>query len=167
MRIARHQQLSATSGARVRRGVTLLEVLVAIYIVGIGLLALLALFPLGMLRMAQAVQDDRVAVLATESVALSKAGTDLVSRTVEYVIVSADAESADPQTAAGLRAEFEDLEAWAADLEGRLIDIKPLVQDRRTRKQFLVSLAQIRGIQALTAETVELLRLLEGPNSPF
>jgi type II secretory pathway pseudopilin PulG len=44
-----------------RRGATLLEVLVAIFVMGIGLLALLTLFPLGALRMAQAIQDERCA----------------------------------------------------------------------------------------------------------
>lgn len=44
-----------------RSGATLLEVLVAIFVMGIGLLALLVLFPLGALRMAQAIQDDRCA----------------------------------------------------------------------------------------------------------
>src|SRR4051812_18636147 len=47
-----------------RHGVTLLEVLVAIFVMGIGLLALMVLFPLGALRMAQAIQDDRVAQCA-------------------------------------------------------------------------------------------------------
>src|SRR2546430_7170418 len=42
-----------------RPGITLVEVLVAILIVGVGLLALLTLFPLGALEMAQAVKDDR------------------------------------------------------------------------------------------------------------
>ncbi len=42
-----------------RRGVTLTEVLVAIFIMGIGLLSLLVLFPLGALQMAQAIRDDR------------------------------------------------------------------------------------------------------------
>lgn len=154
-------------GSPGRLGVTLLEVLIAIYIMGIGLLALLALFPLGMLSMAQAVQDDRVAVLAAESVALSETGADLISRTTQYVIISANAGSADPQTAAGLAAEFEDLEIWAADLERRLIDLKPLVQNRKLRKQFLASLAQVRGIQVIAGEVVELLQPLGDPNSPF
>lgn len=44
-----------------RSGTTLVEVLVAIFVMGIGLLALLVLFPLGALRMAQAIQDDRCA----------------------------------------------------------------------------------------------------------
>ena len=39
-----------------RRGATLLEVLVAIFVMGIGMLALLALFPLGVLTMRQAIQ---------------------------------------------------------------------------------------------------------------
>jgi len=42
-----------------RPGVTLVEVLVAILITGIGLLSLLVLFPMGALEMAQAVKDDR------------------------------------------------------------------------------------------------------------
>src|SRR3954464_8722899 len=42
-----------------RPGVTLVEVLVAILITAVGLLALLTLFPLGALEMAQAIKDDR------------------------------------------------------------------------------------------------------------
>jgi len=42
-----------------RTGATLIEVLVAIFVMGIGLLALLTLFPLGALTMAQAIQNDR------------------------------------------------------------------------------------------------------------
>jgi type II secretory pathway pseudopilin PulG len=44
-----------------RSGITLVEVLVAIFIMGIGLLALLTLFPLGAISMAQQVQADRAA----------------------------------------------------------------------------------------------------------
>lgn len=43
-----------------RPGVTLMEVLVAIMIMGVGLLALLTLFPLGAMEMVQSVKDDRV-----------------------------------------------------------------------------------------------------------
>src|SRR5260370_19633315 len=42
-------------------GATLLEVLVAIFVMGIGMLALLTLFPIGALRMAKAIQDERCA----------------------------------------------------------------------------------------------------------
>jgi hypothetical protein len=44
-----------------RTGVTLLETLVAIFVMALGLIALLTLFPLGALNMAQAIKDDRTA----------------------------------------------------------------------------------------------------------
>jgi prepilin-type N-terminal cleavage/methylation domain-containing protein len=47
-----------------RPGITLLEVLVALFVMGIGLLALLALFPLGAVNMAQALRNDRAASAA-------------------------------------------------------------------------------------------------------
>jgi prepilin-type N-terminal cleavage/methylation domain-containing protein len=49
-----------------RPGITLIEVLVAIFIMAIGLLALLTLFPLGALRMSQALMYDRAASAASE-----------------------------------------------------------------------------------------------------
>jgi prepilin-type N-terminal cleavage/methylation domain-containing protein len=52
------------------RGITLTEVLVAIFIMGIGLLALLSLFPLGALTMAQAIKDDRESQLQDVAVSL-------------------------------------------------------------------------------------------------
>ncbi len=42
-----------------RSGMTLVEVLVAIFIMGIGLVALLTLFPIGILRIAQSIRDDK------------------------------------------------------------------------------------------------------------
>lgn len=53
-----------------RRAVTLIEVLVAIFIMALGMMALLTLFPLGALRMAQAIQDDRTAACAASANAI-------------------------------------------------------------------------------------------------
>jgi hypothetical protein len=47
-----------------RRGITLSEVLVAMFVLTIGLMGILALFPLGAAQMAQAVKDERTAQLA-------------------------------------------------------------------------------------------------------
>jgi hypothetical protein len=55
-----------------RPAVTLMEVLIAMFIMAIGMLALLALFPVGAVSMAQALKDDRCANAASvaENVAI-------------------------------------------------------------------------------------------------
>ncbi len=45
----------------------MIEVLVAIFVMAIGLMALLALFPLGVLRMGKAIQDERTAETAQQA----------------------------------------------------------------------------------------------------
>jgi hypothetical protein len=54
-----------------RTGSSLIEVLVAIFIMGIGMIALLTLFPIGALRMAQAIQDERAQQAGYNAHALS------------------------------------------------------------------------------------------------
>ena len=56
-----------------RRGITLIEVLAAIFIMGIGMLALFTLFPLGALSMARAIRDDRAAIIAANAAAMATA----------------------------------------------------------------------------------------------
>jgi Tfp pilus assembly protein PilV len=55
-----------------RRAVTLVEVLIAIFLMGIGLMAILSLFPLGAAQMAQALQDQRAAEAATTAAAYAR-----------------------------------------------------------------------------------------------
>ena len=50
-----------------RPGITLIEVLVAIFIMGIGMIALLTLFPLGAINVAQALRHDRASQCATNA----------------------------------------------------------------------------------------------------
>ena len=54
-----------------RTGLTLVEVLIAILVMGIGLISLLALFPLGALSMAQSIKDNRMAQLAASAKAFA------------------------------------------------------------------------------------------------
>src|SRR5579871_5946527 len=56
-----------------RPAVTLMEVLIAMFIMAIGMMALLALFPVGAVTMAQALKDDRCAYasLMAENVAIA------------------------------------------------------------------------------------------------
>lgn len=56
-----------------RRGLTLVEVLVAIFVMGLGLLALLVLFPLGALSMAESIKDNRMGQIATIALGLARA----------------------------------------------------------------------------------------------
>ncbi len=55
-----------------RKPVTLTEVLISIFLMALGLLALLALFPVGALTMAQAVKDDRTAHLGYTAEAVAR-----------------------------------------------------------------------------------------------
>lgn len=59
--------------AQPRSGISLLEVLTAIFIMGIGMMALLTLFPAGALSMARAVRDDRAATIAANAAGLAAA----------------------------------------------------------------------------------------------
>ncbi len=56
---------------RARPGVTLIEVLAAIFILGVGMLAVLVLYPLGALKMAKALQDSRAGTIAQNADAIS------------------------------------------------------------------------------------------------
>jgi hypothetical protein len=56
-----------------RPAVTLMEVLVAMFIMAIGMLALLALFPVGAVSMAQALKDDRCAYAAAMAESIANA----------------------------------------------------------------------------------------------
>jgi type II secretory pathway pseudopilin PulG len=56
-----------------RAGITLIEVLAAIFIMGVGLMALFTLFPLGALSMARAVRDDRAATIAGNAASMATA----------------------------------------------------------------------------------------------
>jgi len=54
-----------------RQGATLIEVLVAIFVMGLGMIALLTLFPIGALRMALAIQDDKCATAVANANAIA------------------------------------------------------------------------------------------------
>src|SRR5438445_3974978 len=57
--------------SRPRSGATLTEVLIAIFVMAIGLLSLLTLFPLGALSMAQAIKDNRTGHIAGSAASIA------------------------------------------------------------------------------------------------
>lgn len=69
-----HVKHLARAATLQRSGTTLTEVLIAVFVVGIGLLSILTLFPLGALSMAQAIKDDRCAQANKDGAALARLG---------------------------------------------------------------------------------------------
>lgn len=55
-----------------RRGLSITEVLIAIFIMAIGMISLLALFPIGILRMAESIRANRVGQAATNAQAIAE-----------------------------------------------------------------------------------------------
>jgi hypothetical protein len=155
------------TGAVVSRaaGITLVEVLAAIFITGIGLLALLTLFPLGALELAEAIKDDRTAALASNTVAFSEQGEGLVSRTAQFVTVSLANGSADPQIAALLREEYGDLADHAAVLEAQIRELWWQLPPPQAQPHLARLLAQLKLIQRRIDFLVWLLSLLEQRDS--
>jgi prepilin-type N-terminal cleavage/methylation domain-containing protein len=149
---------------RRKRGVTLLEVLTAIFITGVGLLALLTLFPLGALSMARAVKGDRAAAVAASAVALSQEGAALLSRT-EDLIAESLANGPDAQKTAELRADYEELDGKAADLQADLLQLRKLVSGQKVQKKIDQLLLQIRAIRSSLQTLAKLLAVLESLNT--
>ena len=129
-----------------RTAITLVEVLVAIFIIGVGLLALLTLFPLGALELAQAIKDDRAGTIAAESQVLSDAGLEVLGRTSDF-LDEASQGNVDRQEAAALQLQYEDLADAATVIEGQLLELRPSVPKRRVRPKVEVLLAQVRAIE--------------------
>lgn len=153
---------SGVAASSRRHGITLLEVLAAIFIIGIGLLALLTLFPIGALQMAQAIKDDRAGQAAADAVAWSEAGKELLGRTREFVLVSARNGSTDPTIVASLQADYGDLSEQAAVVEAELRDVRPLATTPRARLLVDRLLLQIRAIKLSLDAMGQLLQLLGG-----
>jgi prepilin-type N-terminal cleavage/methylation domain-containing protein len=156
-----HCSLLGSSGTKRRAGVTLLEVLVAIFVMGIGLLALLTLFPLGAISMAGAIQDDRAAHIAQDAMSLSQTGEDVLRQTGVFVAVSLNNTSADPKTILELRTKYEGLVLQAAHLEGQLQQLRRGLTSLKDKRKVDLLLAQIRAIKQGFYTIVQLLLMLE------
>ena len=129
---------------------------------GIGLLAVLTLFPLGALQMAQAIKDDRAGQAAANAIALSEQGQELLGRTRDFVLFSAQTGSADPKLVAALRADYGDLSVQAAEVETQLREVRPLATNPKARQLVDRLLLQIRTIKLGLDALSRLLHLLGG-----
>jgi prepilin-type N-terminal cleavage/methylation domain-containing protein len=140
-------------------GVTLTEVLVAIFLMGVGLLALLAVFRLGALQLAQAIKDDRTGAVAEEAVAFGEAGRALLVDTAHFVEGSLARGSIDPAKAAELRRQHELLKDQAHDLEVRLA-LRFVFPPQQIGPPVAL-LAQVHAIRAPLKAIIQLLFLVE------
>ena len=142
-------------------GSTLIEVLVAIFVMGVGLLALLTLFPLSALEMAQAIPDDRTATIAVDARQLSDTGRDLLCRTAKFAEESLEKGTVDPGAAARLRQEYSDFLVQAAALERQLEELLRVLPPEEIQRHAGPLLAQIRAIQRTTNALFVLLLLVD------
>jgi hypothetical protein len=160
LRLPRYTWLGPV-GRATQGGTALVEVLVAIFVMGVGLLALLTLFPLGALNMARAIQEDRTAAVAVDAVALSHAGEELISRTVSFVGDSLSRGSVDPQTAMRLREDYENFALQAEALEVKLQELQSVFPRQQIQPYLGPLLAQIRSIKLRIIPLTRILSLLE------
>lgn len=68
-----------------RAGLTLIEVLMAIFVMGVGLLGLISLFPVAAMSMAQATQDDRATTAAANATSIAQALDLRNAFTTQYI----------------------------------------------------------------------------------
>lgn len=128
---------------------------------GRGTAALLTLFPLGMLEMAQAIPDDRTAAANHNAMAFSQAGVELISETTDFVTVSLSTGSIDSGTVARLREEYQQLTVRAEYLEVELEELRCAFPREQIQPYLGPLLAQVRSIKWRIAALTQLLSLLD------
>ena len=144
----------------------MLEVLVSILITGIGLLALLSLFPLGALSMAQAINDDRESQLHDAAHALNEAAfrienvVNLAGVTYRDWLQRAGADSKELFT---LRAilEVEQNQLWKMESEIRSRSPDLSERDRQLAGDVICLLQQARHLIAALQRNLMLIQNIQ------
>jgi Tfp pilus assembly protein PilV len=145
-------------------GITLVEVLVAILITGVGLLAPLTLFPLGALNMAQAINDDRADAIAAQAATFSQSAEALGHRTELFARESLANGSVDLDTAAELRADYQDLALEAAVIEAQLEELRSELPRKQIQPHTHPLLKQLRWIERRIDRLVRMFSILDRSN---
>jgi prepilin-type N-terminal cleavage/methylation domain-containing protein len=113
-----------------RSGVTLLEVLIAIFILGVGLVSLATLFPIGLTRLANAARNSRSALLRPIADDIVKVRDDVAASTNDAL---ADLLQGDTAQADGHAKQFAVHEAQLAALIQKIRQVRPNLQDPKDR----------------------------------
>jgi len=74
------------SSINLRKGLTLLEVLITIFVMGIGMLAVLTLFPLAAKKISASIDMDRATQMAANAAALAQPEVRRITKTVDSLI---------------------------------------------------------------------------------
>lgn len=146
-------------GRRDAAGITLLEVLVALFVAGVGLLSLLALFPTALQNMSQAVQDNRSGHVQQSAATLADSVSDTTAGISDFV---AQLETGKfdagllPPLLEALGAEEEEAARLAAEVQAQA----QLAVDVGERASLHEDLAAIRFLQHLLHSTSQRLALI-------
>jgi Tfp pilus assembly protein PilV len=151
---------------RTDSGVTLVEVLMAIFVTGVGLLALLALFPIGAMDMAAAIKDDRAAAIAAQATQFSQTAENVVLKTRDFIQESLLKGAVDRDAAGALQDEYQLLTVQALDIELQIGELESALPRWQIARYAAPLKAQIREIAKRTRQMILLFGLLDGSQSP-
>lgn len=144
---------------RSKAGITLLEVLIVLFITGVGLLSLVALFPTALQNMSQAVQDNRSGHVQQSATALAASVSDAsagVSEFVDQLQTGKFDAGVLPPLLEALSADEQEAARLAGEVQAQIQQ----AQDPGERASLHEDLAAIRFIQHLLHRANQRLALI-------
>lgn len=153
--------MSRLSGPRPIAGVTLIEVLIALFIAAIGLLSLLTLFPAGLQNMGQAIQDNRSSDIQASATQLAASVEQTVTELSEFLLTGLQGGGIDsgaiPPLLDALCAEEEEAIRLIDEVDGQIRQSN----DAEERASLFEDRAAIRFVERLLRRAKRRLQLIE------